>query len=323
VIGLGGNNQIYNNLSFDWELAYAETDSSNRYNLGENKLFQKFNPYAIAANIILKGNIDSKTQFELISRYTGFDFKNPASFNLRNDFLRNSLKVSRSFPKRKLQITYQLKYDVDNFTKLKLASTSIWNNNLLFNFKLSKTYKLIINLNHTKLNNQIENQTNSTNYQFINSLANINIINSYSTKKITSTSTLNYNIIRSESYNFNSLLQQGSISNTLQHIQSKINLNSILGCQMSNTDTSFGMNLSAILSRSFGRVELSIGTNYKQLQTNYSYQSINTGISYQAKKLFKMSITAEYYRLHDSFSFTNNRGNIDTYFIKTQMFFRL
>lgn len=320
VLGLGGKEQLSNTMYLNWELAYSETDSNNNNSQKNRQLFDKFDPYALAGSIGFIGDLDLKTKFELTSKYVGFDFKNPASLNLRNDFLRNSFKISRVFKENKIQITYQIKYDLDNFTSLKLSTTSILNNNLLFNYRINKNYKAILNLNHTRVVNILEKaQLGNDLFVFENKLVNASLIHSYKTKKVISTSILNLNFNKTET-NANasgiSILHQSSLNNLIDLYLIGCKLNSTFGYQRAESDTTIGINYLIEFSKNFKYIQLNLGCSYKHNNTLYYYKSINSGVGVK-NKCINFIISLDYFISKDIFEnqYRNNSGLI----LRTQL----
>ncbi|MES2726826.1 MAG: hypothetical protein V4643_06965 [Bacteroidota bacterium] len=304
VLGVGGKEEVIENVHFSWELAYAESDSNNLTYQKSNQLFQRFDPYALAGGVGLVGDIDTKTKFEINSKYVGYDFKNPANYNLRNDFLRNSLKVSRLFNQSKIQVTYQLKYDADNFTSLKSSTTHIVNNNLLFSYRMHKQLKTIVSLNHTRVSNYFEGaQFGLKQYVFTSYMANITFIHTYKNKMVQGLNTvnLNFNRINNEAvYTSSNFLHQVSYTNLLDFYKKGFKVNSVAGYQAAQSDSVVTMNLSVEASKLWKSFEFGLGGLVKINNNLLSYKSITSRITY-TKNRVRFMTGFEYYWLNNTF----------------------
>ncbi|MES2382825.1 MAG: hypothetical protein V4538_17390 [Bacteroidota bacterium] len=311
VLGIGGKEELIENVHFSWELAYAESDSNNRTYQKSNQLFQRFDPYALAGGVGLAGDIDAKTKFEINSKYVGYDFKNPANFNLRNDFLRNSLKITRLFNQSKIQVSYQLKYDADNFTALKSSTTHIINNNVLFSYRMHKQFKTIVNVNYTQVSNYFEGaQFGLKQYVFTSQMANITLIHTYKNKTVQGLNTmnLNFNRINNEAvYTSSNFLHQVSYTNLLDFYRKGFKINSAAGYQAAQSDSVVTMNASVEGSKLWKSFEFGLGGLVKINNNLLSYKSITSRITY-TKNRFRFMMGFEYYWLNNTFE---SQGSIN------------
>lgn len=312
VLGMGGKEEVIENVHFSWELAYSESDSNNLTYQKGSQLFQRFDPYALAGGIGLAGDIDSKTKFEITSKYVGYDFKNPANYNLRNDFLRNSLKVSRLFNQSKIQVTYQLKYDADNFTALKSSTTHIVNNNVLFSYRMHKQFKTIVNVNHTRVSNYFEGaQFGLKQYVFTSQMANITLIHNFKNKKIYGLNTLNFNFNKVNNdalVSTSNSLHQASYNNLLDFYKMGFKINSTAGYQSAQNDSTLTMNASVEASKLWRGFEFGLGGLIKFNNYLLSYKSATSKISYIKNKL-GFTIGVEYYWLSNTFESQRSINN--------------
>jgi hypothetical protein len=319
IVGLGSNEKIFDKVNLKWEVAYSETDSIRYIKAKETKLFSNFNPYAIAGNFSISSELDSRSKFELTSRYVGFDFKNPASFNLRNDFLRNSFKINRLFNEAKTNLTYTIKYDVDNFTGLKSATTSIVNQNGLVSHKITKFLKLNLNVNYTKV---ITNSSLSKNvFGFESKLVMLSLIHIQKRKKLIQSNIFNLNFNSNESENNPSTsLYMATFNNSMDFFKSGFKVNSTFTTQSGTQDSTFGISLLMDLIKTYNKYDINIGANIKQNENIYSYKSAILGFSIKNKLLIFTS-SFEYFVLKDIFG--NNQINKNDLIFKTKIVIKI
>jgi hypothetical protein len=302
VLGVGENRKISNAIHFLWEIAYSETDSSAKNRQSNNKLFQQFDPYALALQAGFNGNIGTKTTFEIGSKYTGFNFKNPANFNLRNDFLRNHLKITHQFKQNKMLLSYQIKYDVDNFTGIKAATTNIINNNVVYSYRINKQWKTITSINHTNVTNRLEgSQFPSQLYHFTSTFLNQSVIHNYKAKKAFFTHIFNttYNqTTNNQSDTNNNYLHQSTFNSLVDLHQLKLKVNSTLGYQLSKSDPRSGYQAALDLVKDINIFQIGMGFSLRGNENLYNYKSVNSILTLRKGRIFFL-MSAEYYLVED------------------------
>lgn len=307
ILGLGSNEKIFDKVILKWEVAYSETDSVRNIKTTETKLFSNFNPYAIAGNFSISSELDSKSKFELTSKYVGFDFKNPASFNLRNDFLRSNFKINRLFNSSKTNLTYSIKYDVDNFTGLKTATTNVINQNGLASHKITKFLKLNLNVNYTKVTTNSSLSKNV--FRFESKLVSLSLIHIQKRKKLIQSNIFNLNFNSNEGDNnpTNTLIM-ASLNNTVDFYKSGFKVNSTFITQKGSQDSTIGISVLMDLIKTYDKFDVNIGANIKQNENLYSYKSAILGFSVK-NKLLIFSSSLEYFILKDKFENQEIRKN--------------
>lgn len=307
ILGLGSNEKIFDKVILKWEVAYSETDSVRNIKTTETKLFSNFNPYAIAGNFSISSELDSKSKFELTSKYVGFDFKNPASFNLRNDFLRSNFKINRLFNSSKTNFTYSIKYDVDNFTGLKTATTNVINQNGLASHKITKFLKFNLNVNYTKVTTNSSLSKNV--FRFESKLVSLSLIHIQKRKKLIQSNIFNLNFNSNEGDNnpTNTLIM-ASLNNTVDFYKSGFKVNSTFTTQRGSQDSTIGISVLMDLIKTYDKFDVNIGANIKQNENLYSYKSAILGFSVK-NKLLIFSSSLEYFILKDKFENQEIRKN--------------
>jgi hypothetical protein len=319
ITSIGGENFLNKDISLNWELAYSDNDTS--YGV-ENKFkdkkvwFNTFNPENIAVNFGLQGKLFKNLAFELSSKYAGYGHINPANVNLRNDYLRNMLKLSKVFFRSKLSLTYTAKLDLDNFSNYKPSTTKNIYNSINSGISLSKNLKLNILYANNFLLTTYSIQNRIEQFKLNTDILNISLIHNRfnKSKTILYNSVLMNSYIKSSNFNENvikdELVNSLTLNNNINLMKRDLSISTVLNFLKGSVDTANFYSIEQSISKLHNNLKLTFGENYKFSSDLYEYKSIFTSFGFQ-QKVYSLELRLDFLKIKDSFVIPNIRDKTD------------